>query len=473
MLIPVILSGGAGVRLWPESREARPKPFLKAGATGESLLLECVRRAQGLADTGRPVVVTNQDHLFQSLDELAKASGPVEYLLEGAGRNTAAAVLLAAHHLLEVHGPEAVMLVLAADHIIRDGRAFADAVALAHGQAAKGLPVTFGLKPSRPETGYGYLKLGASPAPGVRAVERFVEKPTAPVAAEYVASGQYLWNSGMFCFRVDALLALAEAVAPELAAQVAACHAKREKGREGAVELTRFPRAAMMDVASISVDYALMEKAPGVVTIPCDLGWSDVGAWDAVWDVSSKDASGNATTGDVALVGVTNSLIRSSGRLVSAVGVHDLLIVDTPDALLVADRSQAQEVKTLVAGLKKTHPDLCVLPATVQRPWGTYTVLAEGPQYKVKRIEVKVGGRLSLQKHAHRSEHWVVVSGTARVTNGDAVLEVHPNQSTYIPVGNVHRLENVGLIPLVMIEVQSGEYLGEDDIVRLDDIYRR
>lgn len=473
MFVPVILSGGAGVRLWPESREARPKPFLKIGASGESLLLESIIRALALPDAVRPIVVTNQDHLFQSLDELAKASGPVEFLLEGAGRNTAPAVLLAAQHVKALYGPEAVMLILAADHIIRNEAGFTEAVKLAKTQAAAGFPVTFGLRPTRPETGYGYLETGESPAPGILAVSRFVEKPSAALAQEYLRSGRHLWNSGMFCFRADALLKLADTVAPDLAVQVAACYETRECGVEGETPLTRFSRAAMRELPSISVDYALMEKASGVVTIPCDIGWSDVGAWDSVWDVSAKDESGNASVGSVVSVDTSGSLIRAQSRLVTTVGVRDLVVIETADAVLVADKTRAQDVKTLLNGLKVTHPELCVLPGTVHRPWGSYTVLAEAAHYKVKRIEVKKGGRLSLQKHAHRSEHWVVVSGTARVTNGDRILELHPNESTYISVGNIHRLENVGLIPLIMIEVQSGEYLGEDDIVRLEDIYAR
>ncbi len=475
MLIPVILSGGAGVRLWPESRELRPKPLLRLEPAGESLLLKTVNRALRVSDSGKLIVVTNQDHLYQSLDEIGRVAGEAEFLLEGCGRNTAPAILLAARHVQKIYGDDAVMLVLAADHEIRNQEKFAEAVRRAGEQAAQGKIVTFGIKPSRPECGYGYLKTGKVSADSVFEVEKFVEKPNAATAKEYVDSGNYFWNSGMFCFRVGTILATAESVAPELAAAVNSVYPKGRRGTGNLCASLSFGKDAMAELPAISIDYAVMEKAAGVVAVACDIGWSDVGAWDAVKEVAAnKDASGNVIQGNAIVVGSENCLVRTAERLVAVVGGSDLMVVDSEDALLVVGKSAAaQDVKAVVSSLKKDNPELCVSPRTVRRPWGGYTVLAEGPHYKVKRIEVKTGGRLSLQKHAHRSEHWVVVSGTARVVNGEKTVELHANESTYIPVGNVHRLENVGMIPLVIIEVQSGEYLGEDDIVRLEDIYDR
>ena len=350
MLIPVILSGGAGVRLWPESRADRPKPFLKLTAEGGSLLAQAVDRALAVSDVGQAVVVTNQDYLFPSLDDLGERAGKLSFLLEGCARNTGAAVLLAAHFLRENYGEQAVMLVLAADHVIQDQAAFAQAVRSAQAQAELGKAVTFGIRPTRPETGYGYLATGEPVAEQVFAVERFVEKPDAPTAQEYVASGRYLWNSGMFCFQVGALLALAEKVAPELARASAVCYAAGLAGREGHSAVKRFPREAMAAVPSISIDYAVMEKASDIVTVACAIGWSDVGAWDAVRDMAAaKDAEGNVTSGDATLLRSANCLVRAhGGKKVAVLGGKNLVIVDTPEALLVLDAAEAQGVKELV-----------------------------------------------------------------------------------------------------------------------------
>lgn len=350
MLIPVVLSGGAGVRLWPESRADRPKPFLKLTADGGSLLMQAVDRALAVSGTGEALVVTNQDYLFPSLDDLGVRAEKLTFLLEGCARNTGAAVLLAAHQVREIYGPEAVMLVLAADHVIQDQEAFAQAVRSAQVQAAAGKAVTFGIQPTRPETGYGYLELAAALTDGVFAVKRFVEKPDAPTAEAYVDSGRFLWNSGMFCFQVGALLALAEKVAPELAQAAEKCFAQGQEGREGKTLVKRFAHEAMAPVPSISIDYAVMEKAEEIAAVACSIGWSDVGAWDAVRDIAvGKDADGNVTSGDATLLRSANCLVRAhGGKKVAVLGGKNLVIVDTPEALLVLDAAEAQGVKELV-----------------------------------------------------------------------------------------------------------------------------
>lgn len=480
MLIPVVLSGGAGTRLWPVSREGHPKPFMKL-ADGDSLLLKTYRRAASVADSvdassGEVLTVTNRDYYFMSKDELAAAQLGERrtgvFLLEPAGRNTAPAVALAAHQVVEQHGPEALMLVLAADHLIQDQARFAAAVANAAALAQQGHLVTFGIVPSGPETGFGYIEAGDALQHGRKAV-RFVEKPSLEKAQAYLASGNFYWNSGMFCFQAGRLLEEMAQHAPDVASTVQACW-QAMKAQAGANrQMLEIPADLFAQVPDISIDYAVMERSSQVAVVPSDFGWSDIGSWNAVKELVAPDATNNRALGEAIFVDSSNTFVQSEDRLVATVGVSDLMIIDTPDALLVAHPDRAQDVKKVVAQLKTNGHDAYKLHRTVARPWGTYTVLGEGPRFKIKRIEVKPGASLSLQMHHHRSEHWIVVSGMAKVVNGDREIFVGTNESTYIPAGYKHRLENPGVLDLVMIEVQSGEYLGEDDIVRFQDNYGR
>lgn len=473
-MIPVILSGGSGSRLWPVSREAHPKPFIKL-ADGESLLQKTYRRAAALPGVSSVLTVTNRDYYFLTRDEYAGLTPVIEnrYLLEPCGRNTAPAVLLAALHCAAQVGPETVLLVLAADHVIEDDAAFQQAVAEAERLAGEGWLVTFGIVPTAPETGYGYIERAAALSDAAYVVSRFVEKPPLAEAEAYLAGGCHFWNSGMFCFTAAALLAAAARHAPDLLAAARAVFAAMPaEANSGplAWELPAQPFAAM---ANISLDYALMERAERVAVVPASLGWSDVGSWDALAALTPADAQGNRLLGETELLDSHDCYIHNSGRLVTAIGVHDLVIVDTPDALLIADRSRAQEVRQLVARLKEREHPSALLHLTVARPWGTYTVLEEGPGFKIKRIVVRPGASLSLQMHRHRSEHWVVVGGCARVINGERQFDVNINESTFIPAGCQHRLTNPGTADLAIIEVQTGDYVGEDDIIRFDDHYGR
>lgn len=469
MLIPVILSGGAGTRLWPVSREARPKPFIRLPDC-QSLLQKTFMRAANLSGADEILTVTNRDYYFQTKDEYlaCNSSAKLSFLLEPCGRNTAPAIALAALFVTATHGSDAKMLVLPADHLISDLAAFSAAVEAAQTLADQGNLVTFGIQPSVPETGFGYIEAGEKLGAG-RAARRFVEKPDAIRAEEYLAAGNFYWNSGMFCFRAGELLAVMETTCPDMLTAARACWAATQI--DGAlIELDPISFAAQPD---ISIDYAVMEKASNVAVVPCDLGWSDIGSWNGLRDLVAPDADGNRSLGDAVLIDTRNTFIQSEHHLVAAVGVEDLVIVDTSDAVLVAHKDKTQDVKKVVAHLKQHAHDAYRLHRTVQRPWGTYTVLEEGPRFKIKRIEVKPGASLSLQMHHHRSEHWVVVSGMAKVTNGDREIFVNTNESTYIPAGCTHRLENPGVIDCVMIEVQVGDYVGEDDIVRFEDRYGR
>ncbi|MGZ5040693.1 MAG: mannose-1-phosphate guanylyltransferase/mannose-6-phosphate isomerase [Usitatibacter sp.] len=468
-LIPTILCGGAGSRLWPVSREMHPKPFIRL-ADGQSLLQKAYLRGARLPGVAQILTVTNRELFFKTKDEFRELDGdPVatSYLLEPFGRGTAAAVACAALAVAREHGEAAVMLVLPADHLVRDEAAFAAAVAQATRLAQEGRLVTFGIQPESPETGYGYIEWEGND------VKRFVEKPSAEKAREYVASGRFLWNSGMFCFTAGAVLAEMGKHCPEIAAAAAACIARSPVSTGDGVSYIEVDAASFAGVPESSIDYALMEKSGQVAVVACRIGWSDIGSWSAIGDLAAADANGNRLEGKTVLHDVSDCFIRGEGRVVGVVGVESLLIIDTPDALLVASKSRAQDVKHIYAKLKSEGHEAHKLHRTVHRPWGTYTVLEEGPRFKIKRIEVKPGASLSLQMHRHRSEHWVVVSGVASVVNGEREITVRTNESTFIPAGNKHRLENAGSEGLVMIEVQSGSYVGEDDIVRFEDRYGR
>lgn len=468
-LIPTILSGGRGARLWPVSRELHPKPFIRL-ADGQSLLQKAFLRAAALDNVHEILTVTNRDLYFETADEygeLPHPETPLGFILEPQGRNTAPAIASAALTIQQRHGPEAILLVLTADHLIQNMPAFQTAVAAAVQLASQGKVVTFGIQPGHPETGYGYIEAAGND------VLQFVEKPDLSTAESYLASGRFFWNSGMFCASASTLLAELAHYAPEilegvrltLAASTETHNAKRYQ-----VELDAQQFAQVQD---LSFDYALMEKTRQAAVVPCDIGWSDVGSWNAIGDLIAADADGNRVDGDAVLHDSTNCYIRSESRLVSVVGVNDLVIVDTPDAVLVSHRDRVQDVKHIVDHLRANHQETYRLHRTVHRPWGTYTTLEEGERFKIKRIVVTPGRSLSLQMHHHRSEHWVVVSGMASIINGDQEISLGPNQSTYIPAGCRHRLANPGKLPLVLIEVQSGEYLGEDDIVRYQDDYGR
>jgi mannose-1-phosphate guanylyltransferase len=483
-LIPVIISGGAGTRLWPVSREAHPKPFMKL-ADGQSLLKKTFLRALALSDVNEVLTVTSRETYFQTEDEYRGSNVTDEriatrYVLEPFGRNTAPAITAAALCLQDTFGPTATMLVLPADHVIADQDAFAGAVAMAIKLAQCGNLVTFGIKPDCPETGFGYIETGTmlESAAGVSgpegfSVKRFVEKPSIEVAEQYVASPRFLWNSGMFCFMVGAFLEEMRSHAPEVVESVQACLRASRSVSGDRTSVIELEASSFGDVPDISIDYALMEKSPKVAVVACRIGWSDVGSWSAVAGLSKEDRCGNRVTGEALLHDVANCYIQSGGRVVGAVGVENLIIVDTPDALLVADRSRAQDVKFIAQKLKQSGHAAYKAHRQVHRPWGTYTVIEEGSRFKIKRIVVKPGASLSLQMHHHRSEHWIVVSGTARVVNGTSDLLVATNESTFIPAGHRHRVANPGVVSLVMIEVQSGDYLGEDDIVRFEDSYGR
>lgn len=488
-LIPTILCGGAGSRLWPVSRELHPKPFIRL-SDGQSLLQKAWLRGAVLPNVSEVLTVTNRELFFKTEDEyrevnnIGPSSLPNSYILEPFGRNTAPAIASAALQVAEAHGGDAIMLVLAADHLIADQAAFAEAVSQAAQLAQQGKLVTFGIQPEAPETGYGYIEADHnSPLPfageglGERVagypVIRFVEKPNLEKAREYVNSGRYFWNSGMFCFSASVMLQEMEQHCPEILNATRNCLAQSHKIKSTGFSQIKLDPDTFDRVPDDSIDYAVMEKSGNVAVVPCSIGWSDIGSWSALGDLTAADTDGNRIEGETMLHDVSNCYIQSNERIVGAVGVNNLIIIDTPDAILVADRNRAQDVKHLYTSLKAEGHEAHKLHRTVHRPWGTYTVLEESTRFKIKRIEVKPGGKLSLQMHHHRSEHWVVVVGMAKVTNGENETLVNTNESTYIPAGHKHRLENVGVVPLVMIEVQSGEYLGEDDIVRFDDKYGR
>ena len=469
MLIPTILCGGAGSRLWPVSRESHPKPFMRL-PDGQSLLQKAFVRAANLPEVAEVLTITNRELFFKTEDEFRPVNPSAlttRFVLEPFGRNTAAAVAMAALVVQQQHGDAAQLLVLPADHLIADQPAFAQAVASAQKLAAQGKIVTFGIQPDGPETGFGYIESNGT------SVTRFVEKPDLETAQAYVASGNYLWNSGMFCFAAGTLVAEMAKHSPAILAACKECLAASRTLAGQGVQQTELDATSFAAVPDDSIDYALMERTDSAAVVPCTLGWSDIGSWSAVGNLAQPDAQGNRVLGQALMHNTQNCYVQSTERLVGTVGVSDLIIIDTPDALLVAHANCSQDVKHVYTQLKKQGHDAYKHHLTMHRPWGTYTVLEEGYHFKIKRIEVKPGQKLSLQMHHHRSEHWIVVSGTAIVVNGDKEIMLQTNESTYIPAGHQHRLVNPGVIPLQLIEVQSGQYLGEDDIVRFSDQYGR
>ena len=462
---PIILAGGTGSRLWPLSRELYPKQVINL--TGElSLLQTTVQRVAALENAVAPIIVVGEEHRFLTKSQVEDLHLFTDFriLLEPFGKNTAPAICGAAAYVINQGRGGDVLLVLPADHLIGKTEAFAQTVSEAVTLAEQGHIVTFGIVPDHPETGYGYIARGQGTQ-----VESFVEKPDLATAEQYLARGNYLWNSGMFAFTAEALLAEMQRYTPKI---VECMTEAVDKGKPDGL-FFRFNRDAMTACPSDSIDYALMEKTTKAAVVEADIGWSDIGSWRALWEVAAKDDQGNVVSGDVMLEDVHNSLIRSEHTLVTAIGLRDTMVVETADAVLVAPMDRSQDVKTIVTRLKKEKRGEFHVHRTVYRPWGSYTTLEMQDRFQIKRITVKPGGRLSLQMHHHRHEHWVVVSGTARVQNGEQSILLKEDEATYISCGTIHRLENPGVIPLELIEVQIGSYLGEDDIVRFDDEYGR
>lgn len=468
-ITPVVLSGGMGTRLWPLSRELYPKQLLPL-VGDRTMLQETLLRLEGV-DIAAPIVVCNEAHRFLVAEQLRQIGcQPRAILLEPEGRNTAPAIALAALHA----DPEALLLVLPADHVIRDREAFAQAIRVAIPAAEAGRLVTFGIVPTAPETGYGYIRKalaagGQSGVPGTFPIAQFVEKPTLERAQQFLAEGSYLWNSGMFLFKAASYLRELERFAPDIAAAAAAALAAGKPD----LDFIRVDKAAFATCRSDSIDYAVMEKTGDALVVPLDAGWSDVGSWSALHEALPPDANGNVSRGDVIVEDSTGCYFYAESRLVSAVGLRDHIVIETKDAVLVAPRERAQDVKKLVTQLKNSGRSEHSLHREVYRPWGSYDSIDNGHRFQVKRLTIKPGAQLSLQLHHHRAEHWIVVSGTARITCGEKQFLLEENQSTYIPIGVRHRIENPGKISLHIIEVQSGSYLGEDDIVRFDDRYGR
>lgn len=466
-LIPVVLCGGSGTRLWPLSRENYPKQFLRL--QGEySLLQQTLQRLHGIDDLGRPLLVCNESSRFIAAEQLLQIGiDDARILLEPMRRNTAPAIAAAALHA-QAEGDDPLLLVLPSDHVILDHAAFCAAVACARTAALEGDLVTFGITPAGPETGYGYIRVEAC-SRGARPVREFVEKPTLPKAAEYVASGDYYWNSGMFLFRASRYLQELAELEP---AMLAACREAVVRARAD-LDFIRLDRETYAAIPAKAVDYAVMEHTRRASMVMLDAGWNDIGSWTSVWQAAAKDGGDNATQGDVVLQDCAGCLVHGTSRLITAVGLRNTVVIETADALLILDADRAQDTKKLVEGLTFQQREETIHHREVFRPWGSYDSIGAGRRFHVKRITVKQGAKLSLQMHHHRAEHWVVVSGTARITNGEREYLLTENQSTYIPLGVVHSLENPGKIPLELIEIQSGGYLGEDDIVRLQDRYGR
>ena len=470
-MIPVILSGGSGTRLWPLSREAYPKQFLPL--LGDDSLLQATWRRVAPLTTRAPLVIAIEAHRFMVAEQLRLVDCAASaILLEPVGRNTAPAIAVAALQAMQ-DGQDPLLLVLPSDHIIKDVATFHSAVRIGVGAAEAGKLVTFGIVPTSAEPGYGYIRAaGGRIASGdmkVRPVVEFVEKPDAATAASYVESGEYVWNSGMFLFRASAYLTELKRYQPDM---LAACQAALANSARD-LDFVRLDKTAFTACPSDSIDYAVMQHTEAAVVLPIDVGWSDVGSWSALWSIAEQDQDGNAHHGDILSNDCRNTLAWADGRLLALLGLDDIVVVDTADVVLVAHKDKVQQIKRMVAELKAAHRPEAIWHRKVYRPWGSYDSIDVGDRFQVKRITVKPGGALSLQMHHHRAEHWIVVRGTGRITRGDEVLILSENQSAYIPLGVKHRLENPGRLPLEMIEVQSGSYLGEDDIVRYEDVYGR
>ncbi|MDZ4184121.1 MAG: mannose-1-phosphate guanylyltransferase/mannose-6-phosphate isomerase [Desulfuromonadales bacterium] len=466
MICPVILSGGSGSRLWPLSRELYPKQFLPLAGTS-TMLQQTLQRLDGLAELTAPLIVCNEEHRFLVAEQLRQIEvTPAAILLEPLGRNTAPAIAVAALQVMAA-GDDPLLLVLPSDHVILDRDALQQAILIAALGASAGQLVTFGIVPTAPETGYGYIR--ARGEGELLAVQAFVEKPNLPTATEYLQSGDYFWNSGMFLFRASRYLEELQRFAPDILTACTNALAGGERDRD----FLRLDLTAFAACRSESIDYAVMEKTADAAVVPLDAGWNDLGSWSSLWDISVKDANANALNGDVVAIDCHNSFLLAESRYLAAIGIDDLIVVETADAVLVAKRDQVQLVKEIAADLKRSGRREALLHRKVHRPWGCYEGIDVAERYQVKRITVNPGASLSLQLHHHRAEHWVVVKGTARVTCGSEEIVLSENQSTYIPLGTLHRLENPGKIPLELIEIQSGSYLGEDDIVRIEDHYGR
>ena len=469
-IVPVILSGGSGSRLWPMSRKLLPKQFLPL-VTERTMLQDTALRLEGLAECGAPVLVVNTEHRFLAAEQLAAAGvAPRAVLLEPVGRNTAPAIAAAALWL-RAEQPDALLLVLPSDHMILDVAAFHAAVGAARLAAERGLLVTFGIRPTSPATGYGYIEAGEAIAgcPGARRIGRFVEKPDEKAARGFLAQGGFYWNSGMFLFGAARFLAELKRQRPDMLAAVE----RALEAKTSDLDFVRLDAEAFAACPAESVDYAVMERTADGAVVEGDFGWSDVGSWSSLWEIGAKDAAGNVLAGDVAVADSENCYVRADARHVSLLGVDGLLIVETDDAILIAARERAQEVKGIVERLEKAERREHVAHSRVYRPWGYYESIDAAERFQVKRLMVKPGHAISLQLHHRRAEHWVVVSGVALVTRGNDEMMLEENQSTFIPQGVKHRLENPGTRPLLIVEVQSGSYLGEDDIVRFDDKYNR
>lgn len=468
MILPVIVAGGTGSRLWPLSRQLNPKQFLPLADAEMSMLQATILRLRGL-DAATPQLICNEQHRFLAAEQLRQLDMEhASILLEPVGRNTAPAIALAALQACK-DGQDPVLLVLAADHLIQDVPAFHASIQAALPLAQDGKLVTFGVVPDRAETGYGYIEKGPAVGTGGFAVNRFVEKPDLATACDYLASGNFFWNSGMFMFQASRYLQELERFQPQI---LVACRKALEGGTQD-MHFTRVDTDVFAACPDDSIDYAVMEKTADAVMVPLDAGWSDIGSWSALWDVSPKDTHGNVFKGDVLSQASQNSYVHADSRLVTLVGVDDLVVVETKDAVLVAHKDKVQDVKKIVEQIKNGSRQEHINHREVYRPWGMYDSIDNGHRYQVKRITVKPGAKLSVQMHHHRAEHWIVVSGTAKVTNGERTYLVCENESTYIPIGQIHALENPGVINLELIEVQSGSYLGEDDIVRFEDKYGR
>ena len=482
-MIPVILSGGTGSRLWPLSRELHPKPFIKL-PDGFSLLQKTFLRAATLPDVQEILTVTNQDLFFHTQHEYQALTAPIKssYLLEPQGRNTAPAIVTAALHLKQTHPGDTILAVMPVDHLIENQAAFIEAAEQAAALAKLGRLVVLGLQPNKPETGFGYIEIDPTaillPQANVASarsygVKRFTEKPDFAAASDYIASGRHFWNAGMFFFTIDTILNETKEHAPELLQAVKHCLEISSKQYIPAKQYLKLEKESFIAAPDISIDYCLMEKSKRVATVTCDLGWNDIGSWNAMSELVAPDAKGNRVSGQTILHDAKDCYIHGSDRLIGAIGVENLIIVDTDDALLVADKSRAQDVKHLVKELNLVGSEITKVHKTVHRPWGYYAVIGVGENFKIKIINVKPGASLSLQLHRFRSEHWVVVRGVALTTNGEEQSIVKANESIYIPAGHKHRLENRETTDLMIVEVQCGEYLGEDDIVRFEDIYER